>query len=212
MIGTPVQAYTAEDFRRRVDALGDFGEDAVSRYGDHRLNPEMLADLRKARLREAAVLVPVVDTGGEARVVLTRRTANLRQHSGQIAFPGGAVDLGDASAEAAALREANEEIGLDPGLVEPIGRLPHYLTVTGFRITPVLSIVKRDFTTEINPDEVDAVFEVPLSFLMSEANHRRESRIWQGRQRHYYTMPYQDWFIWGVTAGIIRTLYERLYE
>ena len=206
------EAFTADDFRRRVEGMTDLDEAAFARYGDHRLNPEMLAELRKAELRDAAVLVPVVDTGAEARVILTRRTTRLRSHSGQIAFPGGAVDPEDGSPEAAALREAREEIGLEPGLVEPIGRLPQYLTVSGYRITPILSVVEPGFAIEINPDEVDAVFEVPLSFLMSEANHRRESRLWQGRERHFYTMPYQEWFIWGATAGIIRTLYERLYQ
>ena len=208
----PADTFTAEDFRRRVKDMAELEEGAFARYGDHRLNPSMLAELERASLRDAAVLVPVVDTGGQARVILTRRASRLRKHSGQIAFPGGAVDEDDPSVEAAALREAEEEIGLDPALVETVGQLPQYLTVTGFRITPVLSIVRPGFSAEVNPDEVDAVFEVPLSFLMSEANHRRESREWEGRERHYYTMPYGEWFIWGVTAGIIRTLYERLYQ
>ena len=203
--------FSAEDFRRRVEGMHVVDPAAFALYGDHRLNPEMVAELKAAELRDAAVLVPVIDTGAEARVILTRRTATLRRHSGQIAFPGGAVDPDDASMEHAAMREAEEEIGLDPGFVEPIGRLPDYLTTTGFRIAPVLAIVRPGFTTEPNPAEVDAVFEVPLSFLMSEANHRRESRVWEGRERHYYTMPYREWFIWGVTAGILRTLYERLY-
>jgi len=203
--------FSAEDFRRRVERMHILDPEAFARYGDHRLNPEMVDELKAAKLRDAAVLVPVVDTGAEARVILTRRTATLRRHSGQIAFPGGAVDPTDASMEDAAMREADEEIGLDPASVEPIGRLPDYLTTTGYRIAPVLSIVRPGFTTRINPAEVDAVFEVPLSFLMSEANHRRESRMWEGRERHYYTMPYGEWFIWGVTAGILRTLYERLY-
>lgn len=205
------QAFTAEDFRRRVAAMRDLDDEAFARYGDHRLNPELVAELTKEKLRDAAVLVPVIDTGAEARIILTRRNSSLRRHSGQIAFPGGAVDPGDGSAETAALREAEEEIGLDRARVETIGRLPQYLTATGFRITPVLSIVESGFTTMINPDEVDAVFEVPLSFLMSERNHNRASRIWSGRERFYYTMPYREWFIWGITAGILRTLYERLY-
>lgn len=203
--------FSAGDFRRRVEDMRILDPEEFARYGDHRLNPEMMDELKAAKLRDAAVLVPVIDTGAEARVILTRRTATLRRHSGQIAFPGGAVDPTDASMEDAAMREAEEEIGLDPGFVEPVGRLPDYLTTTGYRIAPILSIVRPGFTTRVNPDEVDAVFEVPLSFLMSEANHRRESRMWEGRERHYYTMPYGEWFIWGVTAGILRTLYERLY-
>ncbi|HET7414052.1 MAG TPA: CoA pyrophosphatase [Pararhizobium sp.] len=203
--------FSAEDFRRRVGAMPDIDDAAFARYGDHRLNPDLIEELARAKLREAAVLVPIVETDGDARVILTRRNASLRKHSGQIAFPGGAVDPEDASVEAAALREAQEEIGLDPAFVEPIGQLPHYLTATGFRIIPVLSIVQREFTTTINPEEVDAVFEVPLSFLMTDQNHGRASRIWNGRERHFYTMPYEQWFIWGITAGILRTLYERLY-
>lgn len=211
MKGSETEPFSAEDFRRRVTGMQALEVDAWSRFGDHRLNPDIVDELQSARLRDAAVLVPVVDTGKEARVILTQRTTTLRRHSGQVAFPGGAIDPSDASVEAAAMREAEEEIGLDPRFVEPIGRLPDYLTTTGFRIAPVLSIVTPGFTTRLNPHEVAAVFEVPLSFLMTEANHRRESRVWQGRERHYYTMPYDAWFIWGVTAGILRTLYERLY-
>lgn len=206
-----LQPFTAADFRRRVLAADDAKPQLPEYFGDHRLNPAMFATLRAARLRDAAVLVPVVETGGEASLILTRRTDTLRQHSGQVAFPGGAIDPEDASAEAAALREAHEEIGLDADHVETIGRLPDYLTGSGFRITPVLSVLRPGFELKINPDEVDAVFEVPLSFLMDEANHRQESRMWQGHERHYYVMPYRDWFIWGVTAGILRTLYERFY-
>ncbi|MBO0663289.1 CoA pyrophosphatase [Jiella sp. CQZ9-1] len=161
--------------------------------------------------REAAVLVPVVDRGDAATVILTTRTRSLRKHSGQIAFPGGAIDPQDASPEAAALREALEEITLDPAYVEPIGRLPRYLTTTGFCITPVLAIVSPGFTLRPNPGEVADVFEVPLGFLMDAANHRQESRMFDGLTRHYYTMPYGERFIWGVTAGILRTLYERFY-
>ncbi|MBW8283436.1 MAG: CoA pyrophosphatase, partial [Rhizobium sp.] len=163
------------------------------------------------KLKDAAVLVPVVDDPDGAKVILTQRTATLRKHSGQIAFPGGGIDEGDLSPEVAALREAREEIGLDPAFVETVGRLPQYLSATGFRIIPVLSVVKRGFVITPNPDEVDAVFEVPLSFLMDPDNHQRDSRMWQGIVRHFYVMPYGERHIWGITAGIIRTVYERLY-
>jgi len=158
------------------------------------------------------VLVPVVDDGDEgAKVILTQRTTRLRKHSGQIAFPGGGIDDTDVSPEEAALREAQEEIGLDPAYVETVGRLPQYLSATGFRIIPVLSVVSRGFTITPNPHEVESVFEVPLSFLMNPENHQRDSRDWRGILRHYYVMPYGERYIWGITAGIIRTLYERLY-
>ena len=155
--------------------------------------------------------MPVVDDPDGAKVILTQRTATLRKHSGQVAFPGGGIDEGDLSPEVAALREAREEIGLDPSFVETVGRLPQYLSGTGFRIVPVLSVVRRGFVIKPNPDEVDAVFEVPLSFLMNPDNHQRDSRTWQGIVRHFYVMPYGERQIWGITAGIIRTLYERLY-
>ncbi len=157
------------------------------------------------------MLVPVVDDGDEAKVILTQRTSTMRKHSGQIAFPGGGIDPEDRSPEQAALREAEEEIGLDRSFVETLSRLPTYYAATGFRITPVLSVVRRGFEIVPNPTEVDEVFEVPLSFLMNEANHQRGSREWDGKERHFYVMPYEERNIWGITAGILRTLYERLY-
>lgn len=182
-------------------------------HGDHILNPGMEQMIAATKMRDAAVLVPVTDRNPEASVILTLRNANMRKHSGQVAFPGGAIDPEDEGLpERAALREAHEEIGLDENRVELIGRLPYYLTTSGYRITPVLALVHPPFELTANPDEVADVFEVPLSFLMDPSNHRRESRVWEGAERFYYTMPYHDRFIWGVTAGIIRTLYERLYK
>lgn len=207
--------FDAASFRQRAqghDPEHAFGaEPAHLGHGDHVLNPGMLSALEEAKLRDAAVLVPVIDTGPEAQVILTRRSTAMRRHSGQVAFPGGSVDPEDDSIETAAMREAEEEIGLDRTFVEPVGRLPVYMTTTGFRITPVLAVVRPGFTIVPNPAEVDAVFETPLSFLMDPANHRRESRVWEGIERHYYVMPFGEFHIWGVTAGIIRTMYERLY-
>lgn len=204
--------YSAEDFRRRaLNQNGGPVDHAWRDHGDHLLNPGLVDFASGLKLRDAAVLVPVVDDGDEAKVILTQRTSTLRKHSGQIAFPGGAIDPEDVSPEQAALREAEEEIGLDRSFVEPLSRLPTYYAATGFRITPVLSLVRRGFDLKPNPTEVDDVFEVPLSFLMDEANHQRGSRVWDGHERHFYLMPYEERNIWGITAGILRTLYERLY-
>ncbi|MBO0905445.1 CoA pyrophosphatase [Jiella sonneratiae] len=189
----------------------DGQENDAPEYGDHRLNAGLVTKMERSAAREAAVLVPVVDRDEGATVILTTRTRALRKHSGQVAFPGGAVDPADASPEAAAMREAFEEIALDPAYVTPVGRLPRYLTTTGFRITPIVAIVAPGFTSKPNPAEVDDVFEVPLGFLMDAANHRREAREFEGLLRHYYAMPFGERLIWGVTAGILRTLYERYY-
>lgn len=201
--------YSAAEFSRRAAAQSP--EPAPDAYGDHRLNPDLARVITRQPLRDAAVLVPVVDHGAEASVILTQRNIALRSHSGQIALPGGRIDPTDVSPEHTALRETEEEIGLEPARVAVVGRMPDYVTGSGYRVRPVLSVVKPGFTLRLNPDEVESAFEVPLSFLMDPANHRRESRIWQARKRYYYTMPYGDRFIWGVTAGILHMLYERLY-
>ncbi|MER9666045.1 CoA pyrophosphatase [Mesorhizobium sp. M0203] len=202
--------FSAAGFRQRVAAqpLAHAGDD----FGDHRFNPgHPRLKLAKA-LRDAAVLIPVVDHGHEATVLLSRRAEKLRNHSGQVAFPGGTIDPTDASPEAAALRETSEEIGLDSDYIEIIGRLPDYVSGSGYSIAPVLGIVRPGFSLTLNSDEVDAVFEVPLGFLMDPANHTRDSRMWNDLEWFYYEMPYGGQRIWGVTAGIIRTLYERLYS
>lgn len=203
-------AFSAADFRRRALRQENFvpHEDED---GDHRFNPGFGAFIARTDLRQAAVLVPVVDRGAEAGVILTKRAEALRAHSGQVAFPGGRIDPEDASPEDAALREAAEEIGLAADHVEVIGRMPDYVSGSGYRISPVLAVVQPGFSLQINPQEVDAAFEVPLRFLMDPANHLRDSRVWSGKEWFYYDMPYEGRRIWGVTAGIIRTLYERLY-
>jgi 8-oxo-dGTP pyrophosphatase MutT (NUDIX family) len=202
-------AFTADDFRAR--AARERGPFVGTDYGDHSWNPDLRSLFVHDRLRDAAVLVPVVDRGDEATVILTKRTDNLRSHSGQIAFPGGRVDPTDRSAEHAALRETEEEIGLGAEFIDVVGRLPDYVSGSGYRIAPVLSIVRPDFLLTINRDEVDDAFEVPLRFLMDPQNHRRDSRVWENQERFFYTMPFGERYIWGVTAGILRTLYERLY-
>ena len=205
-----LEGFSAADFRNRASNEKAPHEDVD--YGDHALNPDLRDLILQSTLRDAAVLIPIVDHGDEASVILTKRTEKLRSHSGQIAFPGGRVDATDPTPEFTALRETEEEIGLSSEFIEVVGRMPDYVSGSGFRIAPVLAVVKPGFLLTINEDEVDDAFEVPLSFLMNPANHKRESRIWQDRERFFYTMPFGERYIWGVTAGIIRTLYERLYR
>src|SRR6185436_5141274 len=178
--------------------------------GDLDLDPAVWDEAGAAATRPAAVLVPVVDHA-EPGVLLTLRTSDLPNHAGQIAFPGGKIDPGDASPLAAALREAHEEIGLDAALIEPIGYLDLYLTFTGFRILPLVARVTPSYQLRINASEVADAFEVPLAFVMDKANHARKSRDWKGVTRHYYEMPFGERYIWGVTAGILRNLSEKIY-
>jgi 8-oxo-dGTP pyrophosphatase MutT (NUDIX family) len=183
---------------------------APARRGDLDLDPAAWERAGVVASRPAAVLVPVVDRPTPS-VILTVRTADLATHAGQIAFPGGKIDPHDESPLGAALREAEEEIGLAPALVEPLGYLDLYLTFSGFRILPTVARVAPGYALDLNKSEVSEAFEVPLAFLMGPENHHRHSRDWKGITRHYYAMPYEDRYIWGVTAGILRNLYERIY-
>ena len=178
--------------------------------GDLDLNPETWVQAGVKATKPAAVLIPVI-ARSEPTVLLTLRTAELASHAGQVAFPGGKIDPADASPVAAALREAMEEIGLAPALIEPIGYLDLYLTFSGFRILPTVARVKPDFALTLNPREVVEAFEVPLAFVMSADNHQRKTRDWNGIQREYYAIAFEDRYIWGITAGILRNLYERVY-
>ncbi len=189
-------------------ALTDFN--AESPRGDLDLDPAMWERVGVSATKPAAVLVPVIERE-EPMVLLTQRTADLPSHPGQIAFPGGKIDKDDASPLAAALREAEEEIGLDRRFIEPIGYLDIFLTFSGFRILPAVARVAPDYSLTLNAAEVTEAFEVPLGFLMAPGNHQFLTRDWKGIQRRYYAMPYQQRYIWGVTAGILRNMYDRIY-
>jgi 8-oxo-dGTP pyrophosphatase MutT (NUDIX family) len=158
----------------------------------------------------AAVLVPLIDRAEGFSVLLTERTVTLAKHAGQVAFPGGRMEPEDVDAVACALREAQEETGLDPARVEILGSLPVYLTITGFAVTPVVGAVTPPVTLVPDPTEVAAAFEVPLGFFLDAANHRRVTREVNGLKRAYYAMPYGDRYIWGATAGMLVNLYDAL--
>ena len=178
--------------------------------GDIDLDPVQWEKAGVKALRPAAVLVGIVDHA-EPMVLLTQRTAALTDHAGQIAFPGGKIDPHDETPFAAAMREADEEIGLDRALIEPIGYLDLYLTFSGFRILPAVARIREGYSLTLNRAEVDDAFEVPLDFLMSPANHQQHSRENRGVTRRYYAMPFQSRYIWGVTAGILKNLHDRVY-
>jgi len=210
-------ADTAEEFfgraRSRLSldvpaALTD--PSAPAKRGDMDLDPTLWERAGVQATRPAAVLVPVV-ARPEPMVLLTVRTPDLPSHAGQIAFPGGKIDPHDETPLAAAVREGEEEIGLDRRLVDPIGYLDLYLTFSGFRILPALVRIDPNYALTINPSEVAEAFEVPLSFLMEPANHAQKTREWRNIQRTYLEMPYGERYIWGITAGILRNLYERIY-
>jgi 8-oxo-dGTP pyrophosphatase MutT (NUDIX family) len=182
---------------------------ATDEVGDHILNPDLGPfAFAKRPPRDAAVLIPVIERPAGATIILTRRTDHLTSHAGQISLPGGKIDPDDDGAVGAALREAEEEIGLDPRFVETLGVLPTYLTGSGYRVAPVVALVGQEAQLVPNPDEVADVFEVPLAFLMNDANHLRQSRVFAGKPRYFYAMPYGERYIWGVTAGILRLMYE----
>jgi 8-oxo-dGTP pyrophosphatase MutT (NUDIX family) len=211
-------AFSIEEFRARArDRLSPSLPDAAldpcfaTARGDHSLNPSGPGPETIVRAIPAAVLAPIVARPDGATILLTLRSAKMRSHSAQIAFPGGKIDPGETPKEAA-IREAHEETGIEARFIEPIGWLDSYLTGTGYRIMPLVAILDSRFVLNINSHEVEDVFETPLSFLMDPANHQRHRREWQGRMREFYAMPHGGRYIWGATAGILRNLYERLYR
>jgi 8-oxo-dGTP pyrophosphatase MutT (NUDIX family) len=213
--------FTVAGFRRRAatrllpapgDTLFDPRSGRARLRSDWDLDPELAGDLAVMETpRPAAVLVPIV-ARERLTVLLTQRTETLSKHAGQISFPGGRLDPEDPDPVAAALREAEEEIGLAPAHVDVIGYLDGYRTGTGYHITPVVGIVPPDLALRLAADEVADAFEVPLAFLMDEANHMKHAREWRGRTRSYWAMPYGERYIWGATAGMLKNLHERLFE
>jgi 8-oxo-dGTP pyrophosphatase MutT (NUDIX family) len=207
----PVNFFARARARLSLDAPPALHDpNVVPDKGDHELNAEMTKLWAVRPIRPAAVLVPVVDRA-EPTVLLTQRSAHLPQHPGQISFPGGKIDPTDETPLAAALREAHEEVGLDAGVVEPIGYLDLYMTTQGYRIVPAVARIAPDYRLTLNPAEVDEAFEVPLQFLMDLANHQKRSRDWEGITRYYFEIPFEQRRIWGVTAGILRNLSEKIY-
>lgn len=212
----PAKVGSAEFFARSRARLafdvpqGLFDPNIVPTSGDAGTDKMLEIISREQPVRPAAVLIPVVDHP-EPTILLTQRSAHLNSHAGQIAFPGGKIDATDASPADAALREAEEEVGLDRQFIEPIGYLDVYGTALGFRILPILARVRPGFSLSINHSEVDDAFEVPLSFLMNPENHQVHSREFRGMERSFYAMPFAERYIWGATAGILRVLYERIY-
>ena len=192
-----------------IAALRDALAKTSGESSDFDLNKDVVLPAGR-KLRPAGVLVPVITKANALHVILTKRSSALKHHPGQIAFPGGKVDEGDANTQAAALREAHEEIGLAPENVEILGDLPCHETVTGFTVTPVLGRVRADFDPTPEPGEVAEVFTTPLSHLADINNYYIASRYWRGQRRYYYTVPYGPYYIWGATARILRGLADRL--
>ncbi len=202
-------AITPEQLRRAFAALPPGGHAAhpgVEEIVDEPI-PEEIRERLKTGRRPAAVLVPILQSAPDAplRLLLTQRTAHLRDHAGQISFPGGGLDPGE-SAVAGALREAWEEIGLDPQRVDPFGQMPQYLTGTGFSVSPVLAFVHTPVDLTPQADEVAEIFEVPLDFVLDPRNFRQETRFYRGAWRSFNAVPWAGRYIWGATAGMLAQL------
>ena len=206
---TPFAAGAFRD--RALSQRGRPPEQAIRDHGDHKLNPDLFAYYEDLDMRAAAVLVPVVHYGDGERVILTRRTAHLSNHAGQISFPGGRVDDTDVDVAATALRETEEEIGLDRGHISVLGTLDPYVTGTGFVVVPVVGLIRPGFSLNLQQHEVAEVFEVPFAFLMDGRNHQRHKGVFNGVERQWWAMPYNDYYIWGATAGMLRNLHDLLH-
>ena len=180
---------------------------------DYDLNPSMRTKAPSVEsLTPAAVLVPIVGHKLSPTVLLTKRTDHLRDHAGQVSFPGGRVEVGDDGPNDTALRETDEEIGLHRDQVEIVGQLAVYETRTGFNVTPIVGYVRPGFDLKLDSFEVAAAFEIPLEFVLDPRNHQKRSRMWKGTERHYYAMEYDDHLVWGATDGMLVNLYHRMIQ
>jgi 8-oxo-dGTP pyrophosphatase MutT (NUDIX family) len=208
-------AITDADLSERIRERLEFRQVLVTkpRRSDYDLNPQWGRSSPTGReLKPAAVLIPITyDKLNGLRVIFTRRADHLPQHPGQVSFPGGRITKNDIDAYAAALRETEEETGIAPSFVKLRGRLDTYETGTGFAIQPFIGSLREGFTLKMDPTEVAEIFQVPLRFLMDPKNHERHSRTWEGRERHFYAMTFDQHYIWGATAGILMNLHERLF-
>ena len=182
----------------------EFNLDAASKHGDDWAMEGM-------KFRQAAVLVAVIDQKIPS-IILTRRPLHMKKHAGQIAFPGGKLEPSDQDATHAAMREAHEEIGLEPKFVDVLGCLDIYHIGSGYKICPVVAKVNVGYELKADPNEVDEIFELPLDFLMAEDNYRVESKFWRGKDRQFYVLDYEGYFIWGATAGMLKNLADKLRD
>ncbi len=207
------ERYSAAGFRQQFET-SRVGSGFLNGGGDHVLN-NGFSRHQSSEYRDAAVLFGVIERIDGAHVLFTKRTETLSSHKGQVALPGGRIDECDQSPESAALRETHEEVGIGPSEVTILGRLGDYLSGSGYRIKPVIGIIDPEFILTVNEHEVAEVFEVPLKFLMDQANHQIGSAVWDNTERYFYKMPFGEGRdakpIWGVTAGIVRMIHDRIY-
>ena len=212
-VNLPLANLSSEEFRslmtRRIFGASD-AEAEIE--GDHLLNQHHPNEIVEKAVKPAAVLIPVIERENGLQMVFTKRTEQLRSHSGQVSFPGGKIDAGDKNGVDAALRETHEEIGIAPDAIEVMAQFPHYHSGSGYLITPVVGMLKRDAIFEANHDEVEFIFEVPLEYLMNPDNHEIHAREFNNVEWQYYQMVWGEHRIWGVTAGMVRMFYNRVFK